>query len=314
MILSVSRRTDIPNYYSDWFFNRLKKGFLFVRNPMNAHQVSSIDLSPSVIDCIVFWTKNPTNMINKLDELKGYDYYFQFTVTGYGQDVEQHLPDKKKVIIPTFKELSRKIGKERVIWRYDPILINRKYTQEYHVKAFADIAQDLSEYTEKVVISFVDLYAKTQRNTKDLNIRELSSDEMLSLGRELAQIAKAHNLKIESCAEGIDLLSVGIERGHCVDRELIERITGFKMKCEKDKNQRAECGCFDSIDIGSYNTCQNGCKYCYANFNQDRVKQNAEKYNVASPILCGKLNIEDKVTERAMQSFKVRQMRFDNYE
>lgn len=312
MILSVSRRTDIPNYYSDWFFNRIKKGFLYVRNPMNAHQVSSIDLSPNVIDCIVFWTKNPANMLDRLGELKGYDYYFQFTVTGYGQDVEQNLPDKKQVIIPTFKKLSETIGKEKVIWRYDPILINEKYTVEYHVKAFAEIARELSEYTEKIIISFVDLYAKTQRNTKDLNMRGLTDEEMLALGSSLAKIASEYDLRIESCAENIDLRSVGIEHGHCVDRELIERITGFKMKCEKDKNQRAECGCFDSIDIGSYNTCKNGCKYCYANFNQDRVKQNAEKYNVVSPILCGKLNIDDKVTERAMQSFKVMQMRFDN--
>lgn len=311
MILSVSRRTDIPNYYSEWFFNRLKKGFLYVRNPMNAHQVSSIDLSPKVIDCIVFWTKNPANMIDRLEELNGYDYYFQFTVTGYDQDVEQNLPDKKQVIIPTFKRLSEKIGKEKVIWRYDPILLNDKYTLEYHIKAFAEIAQELSDYTEKVVISFVDLYAKTQRNTKDLRMRALTDNEMLSLGEALAEITKTHNLKIESCAEGIDLGSVGIAHGHCVDKELIERITGFKLKCDKDKNQRIECGCFDSIDIGLYNTCQNGCKYCYANFNKDRVKQNAEKYNLVSPLLCGKLNAEDKVTERAMQSFKVRQMRFD---
>lgn len=311
MILSVSRRTDIPNYYSDWFFNRLKKGFLYVRNPLNAHQVSSIDLSPNVIDCIVFWTKNPTNMLERLDELQGYNYYFQFTVTGYDQDVESNLPNKMKVIIPTFKKLSEKIGKEKVIWRYDPILVNDKYTVEYHVKAFSEIAHELSAYTEKVVISFVDLYAKTQRNTKELKLRTLENNEMMSLGKELSHIAKSYNLRIESCAEGIDLHTVGIEQGHCVDRDLIERITGFKLKCEKDKNQRAECGCFDSIDIGAYNTCQNGCKYCYANFNQNMVKQNAEKYSVSSPILCGKLNAEDKVKERVMQSFKIRQMRFD---
>lgn len=313
MILSVSRRTDIPNYYSDWFFNRLKKGFLYVRNPMNAHQVSSITLSPNVIDCIVFWTKNPAKMIGRLDELDGYNYYFQFTVTGYEQDVEQNLPDKKEVIIPTFKKLSEKIGKEKTIWRYDPILINDKYTFEYHIKAFSEIAQELSAYTEKVIISFVDLYAKTLRNTKDLNMRALTGDEMLSLGGELAHIAKSNNLRIESCAEEIDLQEVGIEHGHCVDKELIERITGFKMKCEKDKNQRAECGCFNSIDIGAYNTCQNDCKYCYANFNQDRVCQNKENYNAVSPILCGKLNADDKVTERAMHSFKDRQMRFDEF-
>lgn len=311
MILSVSRRTDIPNYYCDWFLNRLRKGFLYVRNPLNAHQVSSIDLSPDVIDCIVFWTKNPANMMDRLDELNGYDYYFQFTVTGYDTDVEPNLPEKKTFIIPTFRKLSEKIGKEKVIWRYDPIFFNDKYTMEYHIKAFSEIARELSGYTEKVIISFVDLYAKTQRNTKDLNVRTLTTEKMTIIGKELARTAKQNNLKIETCAEDIDLKNLGIQHGHCIDKELIERITGFKIKGDKDKNQRAECGCFESIDIGSYNTCQNGCKYCYANFNQEKVKQNAENFNSASPILCGKLNAGDKVTDRAMKTLKISQLQID---
>ena len=311
MILSVSRRTDIPNYYSEWFFNRLKDGKVYVRNPLNAHQVSKIVLSPSVVDCIVFWTKNPAKMIERLDELNGYDYYFQFTITGYGRDVEQQLPDKKKVIIPTFKKLSEKIGKERIIWRYDPILVNERYTVDYHIRAFSEIAGELAGYTEKVIISFVDLYAKTLRNTKDLKPHDLTNDEMLALGGRLAQIAKEHHLKIESCAETIDLHAVGVEHGHCVDKELIERIIGCKLRCKKDKNQRPECGCFESIDIGAYNTCQNACKYCYANFNQDMVGRNKGNYRADSPILCGTINDNDKVTERAMKSHKVRQMSFD---
>ena len=138
MILSVSRRTDIPNYYSDWFIARIKEGFLYVRNPMNAHQISKIDLSPEVVDCIVFWTKNPANMIEKLEDLQKYMYYFQFTMTGYGKDVEPNLPNKREELIPTFKRLSEKIGKERVIWRYDPILISKRYTIDYHLKAFEE--------------------------------------------------------------------------------------------------------------------------------------------------------------------------------
>ena len=121
MILSVSRRTDIPNYYSEWFYNRIKEGFLYVRNPMNAHQISEIKITPDVVDCIVFWTKNPLPMIKRLDEIKDYNYYFQFTLTGYGNDVEINLPNKKTKMIPVFQELSEKIGKQKVIWRYDPI-------------------------------------------------------------------------------------------------------------------------------------------------------------------------------------------------
>ena len=125
MILSVSRRTDIPNYYSEWFINRIREGYLYVRNPMNFHQISKIDLSPRIVDCIVFWTKNPLPLMDQLDELKDYKYYFQFTLTGYGKDIEPGLPDKKKEMTDIFRRLSEKTGKEKVIWRYDPIFFYR---------------------------------------------------------------------------------------------------------------------------------------------------------------------------------------------
>ena len=242
MILSVSRRTDIPNYYSDWFIARIKEGFLYVRNPMNAHQISRIDLSPEVVDCIVFWTKNPANMIEKLGDLQKYMYYFQFTLTGYGKDVEPNLPNKREELIPTFIRLSEKIGKERVIWRYDPILISKRYTIDYHLKAFEEIASNLADYTEKVVISFVDLYSKTQRNTRELNIKQITNEEMIELAMEMAQIASRYNLIIETCAEQINLHEVGIQHGSCIDKKLIERLLGCKLIAEKHKNQREKCG------------------------------------------------------------------------
>lgn len=308
MILSVSRRTDVPNYYFDWFVNRIKDGYLYVRNPMNVHQISKIDISPEVVDCIVFWTKNPANMLDKLEYLSDYQYYFQFTLTGYGKDIESNLPNKREELIPTFQKLSEKIGKEKVIWRYDPILVNQKYTMDYHLKAFEEIAENLADYTEKVVISFVDLYAKTQRNTKDLAIRTLSSEEMLHLAAEMAQIASKHNLIIESCAEQINLQSVGVQHGSCIDKKLIEKILGCKLIGEKDKNQREECGCFESVEVGTYNTCLNGCKYCYANFSEERVKENIKCYDPKSPLLCGKVDMDDKITDRKVKSLKDNQI------
>ena len=131
MIISASRRTDIPSYYSEWFMNRIKEGFLYVRTPMNVHQVSKISLSPDVVDGIVFWTKNPAPMMDKLDLLSDYAYYFQFTVNSYARDIEPNIPNKNDTIIPLFKKLSNRIGKDRVIWRYDPILLTEKYTIEY---------------------------------------------------------------------------------------------------------------------------------------------------------------------------------------
>ncbi len=310
MILSVSRRTDIPNYYSDWFITRIKEGFLYVRNPMNVHQISKIDLSPEVVDCIVFWTKNPANMIEKLEYLQKYVYYFQFTLTGYGKDIEPNLPNKREELIPTFKRLSEKIGKEKVIWRYDPILISKRYTMDYHLKVFDEIASSLADYTDKVVISFVDLYSKTQRNTKELDIRQITNKEMTELAGKMAQIASKHNLIIESCAEQINLLEVGIGHGSCIDKKLIERLLGCKLLAEKDKNQREECGCFESVEVGSYNTCLNGCKYCYANFNDNKVKDTVNVYDQNSLLLCGNITSDDRITERKVKSLKDNQISF----
>lgn len=310
MILSVSRRTDIPCYYSDWFVNRIKAGYLCVRNPFNAEQISRISLSPDVIDCIVFWTKNPANMLDKLDEFKEYEYYFQFTLTGYGKDAEPNLPDKKSVIVPTFRKLSERIGKKRVVWRYDPIMFNDKYTPDYHIRAFGELCSLLDGYTERVVISFVDLYAKTKKNTESLHLKAASERDMMSLAAELSRIARAHGLEIFTCAENIELSSVGIEHGSCVDKRLIEELTGFTLKCAKDKNQRGECGCYESIDVGAYNTCKSGCKYCYANFSDALVGRHVAEYDPSSPILCGKIGDGDEVTERKISSFRERQMSF----
>ena len=310
MILSVSRRTDVPNYYSDWFINRLKEGFLYVRNPMNTHQISRINLSPEVIDCIVFWTKNPANMLGKLEYLQDYAYYFQFTLTGYGRDIEPNLPDKRKELIPAFQKLSEKIGKEKVIWRYDPILLSDKYTADYHLRAFEEIAGNLAGYTEKAVISFVDLYEKTWRNTRGLGIRLATEKEMMGLAAEMARIASKYNLEIESCAEQWDFQKVGIQRGSCIDKKLIERIIGCRLTGQKDKNQRKECGCFESVEVGAYNTCLNGCRYCYANFSDEKVKENIKLYRQDAPLLCGNIGPDDKITDRKMKSLKNIQLSF----
>lgn len=310
MILSVSRRTDIPNYYPEWFVNRLREGFLYVRNPRNPHQISRVVLSEDNVDCIVFWTKNPANMMKYLDELQDYNYYFQFTLTGYGKEIEPNLPDKRRDLITTFQHLSEKIGSNRVIWRYDPIFLNERYTAEYHLKAFREIANRLNGYTEKVVISFVDWYAKMQRNTVGLNIHEAADTEIRELAEKLVEIAAQNNLTVESCAEKINLRSLGIEHGSCIDRKLIEKIIGCRLKVDKDKNQRVECGCVESIEVGTYNTCLNGCRYCYANFSEDKVHENVRLYDADAPLLCGQVYPEDRITDRKVRSIKETQISF----
>lgn len=311
MILSASRRTDIPNYYMEWFLHRIREGYAYVRNPMNPHQISRISLSPSVVDCVVFWTKNPENMLPHLEALEAYPYYVQFTLTGYGRDIEPNLPDKKNRLIPTFQALSSKIGKERVVWRYDPLFLSQRYTVSYHLAAFAEIARCLRGYTERVVISLIDLYAKTKRNTAGLSLSPPEGDTLLYMAGRMAHIAKENGMMIESCAESCDLLAVGVQHGSCIDPRLIERITGCPLRAAKDRNQRAACGCAESIDIGAYHTCRNGCKYCYANFSPKKVADTVRLYAEYAPLLCGTVGPQDSIAERPVHSLKDIQLRLE---
>ena len=302
MILSVSRRTDIPNYYSQWFYNRIKEGFVYVRNPMNTHQVSRIEITPDVVDCIVFWTKNPEPMMERLEELSAYHYYFQFTLTGYGRDMEPGIPHKREKMIPVFQALSDRIGKEKVIWRYDPIIFSQRYTQEYHLKAFEQIAMALKGFTEKCVISFVDEYAKNRKNMELLGAYEMDRYQLPEFAKKISQIAKRNGMDTGSCAESIDLAECGIKHNCCIDKELIEKIIGGRIKAGKDRNQRPECGCMESVEIGAYHTCKNGCKYCYANSSAENVARNCSKYDPTSPILCGAIAENDRITQRRVRS------------
>ena len=309
MIISASRRTDIPTYYSEWLFNRIREGFVYVRNPMNIHQISKISLLPEVVDGIVFWTKNPVPMLDRLSELKRYVYYFQFTLNSYGKDIEPNVPSKKEIIVPAFQKLSQMIGKDKVIWRYDPILLNDKYTLDYHIKYFESLAIKLSGYTEKCTISFIDLYKNTQRNTAPLSIQAPTDEQIEMLMSEFSRIAKDNGILIDTCSERIDLEKFGITHAHCIDRARFERLGNYTLKVEKDKNQRQECGCVASIDIGAYNTCKNGCVYCYANYSQKTVCNNFKLHDPESPLLFGSVSSNDVIKERDVCSCRDCQMK-----
>lgn len=304
MILSVSRRTDIPAFYAEWFMNRLRAKEVYVRNPFNTHLISKIPLSPENVDAIVFWTKNSKPLHQYLDEIDnlGYKYYFQFTITPYKKDMEENIEDKKH-IIETFKTLSSKIGSEKVILRYDPVILNDKYNIDFHKKSFDRLCSLLAPYTNKIIFSFLDDYKKIAKNIKELNIKEIKEDEMFILAEYFAETAKKYNLSIESCAEMIDLKQFGIEHGKCIDDRLIEKITGYKIKADKDK-QREACGCIKCIDIGEYNTCLHKCLYCYANINKDTAFKNYKEHNKLSPLLIGDIDINSKIIERSEKDTK----------
>ena len=286
MIISCSRRTDIPAFYSDWFFNRVREGHVLVRNPMNSIQLRNISLAPADVDCIVFWTKNPALMLDRLHLLKDYNYYFQFTLTPYGKDIEPHLPPKPQ-IIDTFLRLSDKIGEKRIIWRYDPILLSDTVRMEYHIEHFARMAERLSGHTEKCIISFIDMYRHLQNKTAHFSVKPLDEFEMRTLAEKIVQIANDNKIRIETCAEKIELADLGIGHGRCIDDRLIAELTGVNRKIVKDKSQRKLCGCVASVDIGEYNTCRHLCSYCYANSNQKKLEKNHALYHSKSPLLIG---------------------------
>lgn len=302
MIISASRRTDLPTYYSAWLYTRLREEYVLVRNPMNYHQISKVDLSPTVVDGIVFWTKNPIPMLERIHEIEKYNFYFQFTLNPYGKDVEPNVPSKNDTIIPAFIELSKIVGRERIIWRYDPILFNQYYTMDYHRKYFRRLAAILSAYTEKCTVSFLDLYRKTERNILPLQIIPETHEQQLDLMYSFSKIAKEYGIYIDTCAEEIDLSGLQIAHACCIDKDRFERLGKYKLSLEKDKNQRDECGCIASIDIGAYNTCKNGCLYCYANYSNTAVQKASEKHNPNSPLLYGEVEPDDIIVERKVQS------------
>jgi hypothetical protein len=301
MIISASRRTDIPAFFAEWFVNRIRAGYVYIRNPINPHQVSNISLKPDVVDCLVFWTKNPANVLPYLPEFSGYNFYFQFTMTPYGELLEPGLPPKL-FLMELFKELSRELGKNRIIWRYDPIIISQSMPVAFHTDSFGAMAASLCGYTKRCVISFIDMYKKCEKNLQNIGLLPISQETMREIAGAFADIAAKNNIELVTCAEESDLSRQRIAHGKCIDDKLIAEISGKPLRIEKDKTQRPLCGCVTSIDIGTYNTCEHRCLYCYANSNIKTVKKNLSKHDPMSPLLTGLVSNNDVVSERKAYS------------
>ena len=295
MIVSASRRTDIPAFYFDWFCDRLREGYVDVVNPFNRKQVSRISLMPDSVDCIVFWTKDPGPMLGRLDALNEYHYYVQVSITPYDRDIEANLRLKGD-IIKTVQELSGLLGRTRVVWRYDPIMLNERYTIDSHLAWFERTLTNLSHCVERCVISFIDLYAKAKKNTQGLGLHELSENEMRELAAGLSRIAKGSGIMLQTCSEAIDLERYGISHGACIDGQLIECITGKPVKAGKAKSQRPLCNCVESFDIGQYDTCVHGCRYCYANASREKAQAGFDGHDQQASVITGKLLGDAKVT------------------
>ncbi len=303
MIVSASRRTDIPAFYSDWLLNRLQAGYVLVRNPFNPLQVSRVALDPGVVDCLVFWTKNPAPLLPRLDEIDrlGYPYFFHYTLTGCDHTLEQHLADID-TRIAAFRRLSERIGPERMLWRFDPIVLTPTLDPGHYLRSFAQLAQQLRGFTRRCTISFLSVYAKCKRNLAGLALLPLEDSEKIRFIRLLAALAARCEIELCACCDPLLTEQCGIAAARCIDERLVADILGQPVRIKKDSGQRPGCGCAASVDIGAYNTCPHGCRYCYANVSPQVVARNHAAHDPRSPLLTGVLNGRETITERRMAS------------
>lgn len=302
MIVSASRRTDIPGLYPEWLMNRLLEGEVLVPNPYNRKKVSRIELSPETVDCFVFWTKNPEPMLPylKMIDRLGYPYYFEMTVTDYGKDLEPNLPVTEEMMA-TFMLLSERIGRERVDWRFDPIILDDRHPLSFHLEKFEMMCEWLHRYTERCIISFVDGY-------RGVPFPETEPEDQIAAARELGKIAGKYGLPVYACAQKLNLQPYGIRPASCIDREKAERIAGYRLDVKRDRGQRRECQCVESVDIGMYDTCIHGCGYCYATGSLESAVRRHRMHDPRSPVLIGSLRGDETITDREMVSRRDDQM------
>lgn len=290
MILNVSGRTDIVAFYTEWFMNRYKEGFVDVRNPFNPKMISRINFSN--VDAILFCTKNPKPIIKYLKEIEK-PILFHVTLTPYNKDIEPNVPNKKE-IIETIKELYSIVGIDNLYIRYDPIFISEKYNIEYHLKAFNKMCTLLDGYVKQIIVSFIDNYKNVKRNERYLKFRDFTEDDYKIIGEKFSQIAKQHNMTIQTCFEDRNLSEYGFKIGECFSHQLAFKLTGKTYKNWKAR----KCNCVQMVDIGYYNSCKHFCKYCYANYDEKIVNKNCSKHNPKSSLLIGEIESDDIIKER----------------
>ena len=301
MMISAGMRTDIPAYFSEWFYNRIKEGYVCVRNPFYPEQVTKYRLTPDVVDCINFCTKNPQPMEGRLEEISRFRQFWSVTITPCGKDIEPYVPEKVQVM-DSFRRISEIVGKQAMSWRYDPIFVTEKYSVDFHIESFERMAAYLSGYTEQCVISFIDLYAKTRKNFP--KVREVSREDRIRLGKAFAEIGQRHGIQLRSCCEGTELVPYGVDASGCITKEVLEHAIGERLVVPKKvKSPRTECDCLLGSDIGAYNSCGHGCLYCYANYDEELVRKNMRLHHPESPFLIGDFRKEDVIKDAKQESY-----------
>jgi hypothetical protein len=289
MIISASRRTDVPAFYSDWFMRRIQAGHCDVPNPFNPTQISRVSLEPEEVDVIFFWTRNASPLWRRLEELdrKGYRYLFLYTVMNNPRTLDPRCPSLEEALA-TFKALSDLIGAERVIWRYDPVVFSNVTNAEFHMKTYETLAKQLRGYTRRSIMSVVNVYRKVRQRVtalreEGIDLMECGGQSFADLMRFMASAARENGIALSSCAQGRDLMAYGISPGKCIDDGLIREVFGLEVSHTKDPSQRKACGCVVSKDIGMYDTCLYGCAYCYATKSFERAKENYRRHDPEAP-------------------------------
>lgn len=293
MIVSVSRRTDIPAFYADWFMRRIRDQYCVTVNPFNRNQRKRLSLRPEDVDAFVFWTKDPRPLMPHLPELdeRGYRYYFQVTVNGYPDALEPRVPPLEQCL-DSFRALAARLGPEKVVWRYDPVVLSNRTGVSYHVEQYARILEGLRTATRRCMVSFADEYRKAAAQFRRLAASGIvvqtvpDSSQLRTLCTQMSRQAAQNGIRIYSCAEKLDLSPYGILPGKCIDDTLLLTLFGIRTAGAKDRSQRRECGCVASRDIGDYGTCLHGCAYCYAGTLESGLRRR-QGHDPESPSLCG---------------------------
>lgn len=301
MILNISGRTDVAQYYSDWLLKRFSEGYVLSRNPLFPSKVTRYELSPDTVDCVVFFSKNYAPLLPRIREItERFPTYFYYTITAYGKDLEPGVPSVSESI-ETLARLSEAVGRERVAWRYDPILLTETYTVQTHMQAFEDMAARLCPHIDRCIFNFVEMYKKVRANMPDLIPLTDADKDMLA--KHFGLVAEKLDMPVQTCGLCGDFTRFGVQSSGCMTLDILGEANHLRFRKLKHKGKRPGCGCVENRDVGAYDTCMNGCKYCYANINPKKAFENYRLHDPDSPLLLGNILPTDTVQAGNQKSF-----------
>ena len=304
MIINTGSRTDTVQYYSEWLLKRFQEGFVYSRNPLFLNKVTKYELNPEVVDCVIFCSKNYEPMLERLHEITDrFNTYFYYTITAYGKDIEPNVPSIEDSI-ETLIKLSEIVGAKRIAWRYDPILLTEKYTKNRHYETFDYMSEKLSPYIDRCIFSFVEMYKKLKTNMPEIIL--LTPEDKDEIAKNIGLIAKKNKILLQTCATLENYEKYNIIQSGCITAEILGTANGVTFSNIKHSGNRKGCRCMENRNIGDYDTCPNGCKYCYANQNPQIARKNYEKHNADSPLILGGLNPTDEISQSSQRSFLIK--------